>query len=44
MSLNERGMDRRSFLKTGAGGAAGLLVGFYFTAISKRWKRRLASL
>jgi len=30
MSLNERGMDRRSFLKTGAGGTAGLLVGFYF--------------
>src|SRR5580692_7272772 len=30
MSLNERGMDRRSFLKTGAAGAAGLLVGFYF--------------
>jgi isoquinoline 1-oxidoreductase beta subunit len=30
MSLNAGGMDRRSFLKTGAAGAAGLLVGFYF--------------
>ena len=30
MSVNERGMDRRRFLKTGAAGAAGLLVGFYF--------------
>lgn len=30
MSLNARGMDRRSFLKTGASGATGLLVGFYF--------------
>ena len=30
MSLNVQGMDRRSFLKSGAAGAAGLLVGFYF--------------
>jgi isoquinoline 1-oxidoreductase beta subunit len=30
MSLNTQGMDRRSFLKTSATGAAGLLIGFYF--------------
>src|ERR1700688_2952375 len=30
MSLNVQGMNRRSFLKTGATGAAGLLIGFYF--------------
>ncbi len=30
MSLNAAGMNRRSFLKTGAGGTAGLLIGFYF--------------
>jgi isoquinoline 1-oxidoreductase beta subunit len=30
MSLNAQKMDRRGFLKTGAGGAAGLLIGFYF--------------
>ena len=30
MSNNAQGMDRRSFLKTGAGGVAGLLIGFYF--------------
>jgi isoquinoline 1-oxidoreductase subunit beta len=30
MSLNAQGMGRRSFLKTGAAGAAGLIIGFYF--------------
>src|SRR5580692_12394157 len=30
MSFNAQNMDRRNFLKTGAAGAAGLLVGFYF--------------
>lgn len=30
MSLTAQGMNRRSFLKSGAAGAAGLLVGFYF--------------
>ena len=30
MSLIALGMDRRSFLKTGAAGAAGLCIGFYF--------------
>ncbi len=30
MGLNIQGINRRSFLKTGAAGAAGLLVGFYF--------------
>jgi isoquinoline 1-oxidoreductase beta subunit len=30
MSLNAQGMDRRSFLKASATGAAGLLIGFYF--------------
>src|SRR5712692_4996987 len=30
MDVNAQSMDRRSFLKTGAAGAAGLLVGFYF--------------
>ena len=30
MSLKKNGIDRRSFLKTSAAGAAGLLVGFYF--------------
>src|SRR5580704_4245318 len=30
MSLNAAGINRRSFLKTGAGGTAGLLIGFYF--------------
>jgi len=30
MSLNAQGLNRRSFLKTSAAGAAGLLVGFYF--------------
>ena len=30
MSLNAAGMKRRSFLKTGAAGTAGLLIGFYF--------------
>jgi isoquinoline 1-oxidoreductase beta subunit len=29
MSLNTQGMDRRSFLKASATGAAGLLIGFY---------------
>jgi isoquinoline 1-oxidoreductase subunit beta len=30
MSPDIQGMNRRSFLKTGASGAAGLLIGFYF--------------
>ena len=30
MTLNAQSMDRRSFLKTGAAGATGLLIGFYF--------------
>src|SRR6202051_2482851 len=30
MSLNAPTMNRRSFLKTGAAGRAGLLMGFYF--------------
>ncbi|HTC61889.1 MAG TPA: xanthine dehydrogenase family protein molybdopterin-binding subunit [Candidatus Saccharimonadales bacterium] len=30
MSLNAQGMDRRSFLRASATGAAGLLIGFYF--------------
>src|SRR6202162_4514627 len=30
MSLNAQGIDRRSFLKASATGAAGLLIGFYF--------------
>jgi isoquinoline 1-oxidoreductase beta subunit len=30
MSLNAQGLNRRSFLKVGATGAAGLLIGFYF--------------
>src|SRR5579872_1528973 len=30
MSDNAKGINRRSFLKTGATGAAGLLIGFYF--------------
>src|ERR1700692_2827954 len=30
MSFNAQSMDRRSFLKTGAGGAAVLLICFYF--------------
>src|SRR5271165_920 len=35
MSLNAQGIDRRSFLKTSAAGAAGLLVGFYFHGDTK---------
>src|ERR1700674_2537885 len=30
MSLNAQSMDRRTFLRTGAGGAGGLFIGFYF--------------
>src|SRR5665213_2784714 len=30
MSLNAQAMNRRSFLKASATGAAGLLIGFYF--------------
>ena len=30
MSLNTQGINRRSFLKASATGAAGLLIGFYF--------------
>src|SRR5580693_4995587 len=30
MSFNAQNMGRRNFLKTGAAGAAGLLIGFYF--------------
>jgi hypothetical protein len=30
MSLKAQGMGRRDFLKTGAAGAAGLWIGFYF--------------
>jgi isoquinoline 1-oxidoreductase subunit beta len=35
MSLNAQCMDRRSFLKTGAAGAAGLWIGFYFPGAAK---------
>ena len=35
MSLNAQGINRRSFLKTSAAGAAGLLVGFYFHGDTK---------